>query len=263
GRSNGIYFICYLILASGMFWFCLVLGNKSELFAAGVAGTLFYMANSKRPRLLRLIIIGMIGLVGLWLIDFLRSVPLRQLLASVSELKFSDWLEAVSFISSSNEAFGAHFSMYGVLSNGLYPTYGSSIVSLVASIIPRIVWSNRPADIYLYYSEGVDASVGQGYSIHHATGWYLNYGVLGIIIGGILLASVWAFCFNFSRYYKIKKPYWLYVFSRIAPWTFVASIPALVRGGPEAYKGLFIDGFLIPVMVLSFASLKLRVKRVS
>ena len=69
--------------------------------------------------------------------------------------------------------------MYGVLAAGVEPRFGYSLYSLVCSVIPRVLWPDRPRDIYLYYSESVGAIQNQGYSLHHATGWYLNFGYPG------------------------------------------------------------------------------------
>ena len=57
------------------------------------------------------------------------------------------------FVTSSNEAFAAHFSMYGVLADAVPPKFGYSLYALVCSVIPRVLWPDRPLDIYFYYSD--------------------------------------------------------------------------------------------------------------
>src|SRR5205814_1264781 len=49
-RSNKPYVSAYLLVLGAMYVFCALLGNKNELFAALLAGSLFYMANANRPR---------------------------------------------------------------------------------------------------------------------------------------------------------------------------------------------------------------------
>lgn len=244
----------YLLLLGSMFVFCASIGNKNELFYAGVGGCLFYIANSEKPHYLHLTILGGLGLVALWFVDMIRGFPIPELLTTLGELDASSLLSMVQFGASSNEAFGAHFSMYGALNNHLSPTYGSSLVSLVASIIPRFFWAGRPDDIYIYYADGVAAVSGQGYAIHHATGWYLNFGLVGVLIGAIIFGWVWGKCFNCSFQHMKGAPRWFRIFSFLAPWMVVAYIPSLIRAGPEAYKGLIIEGFILPTLVLTLAS---------
>ena len=100
------------------------------------------------------------------------------------------------FVTTSNEAFAAHFSLYGVLAAGTAPKFGYSLYSLACSVIPRVLWPERPRDIYLYYSESVGTIQNQGYSLHHATGWYLNFGYTGVVLGAVALGLIWTACLN-------------------------------------------------------------------
>src|SRR5262249_883634 len=131
------------------------------------------------------------GMWFLYAIDFFRSVPVNGLQEAISG-RASEATEVGRFIVSSNEAYAAHFSLYGVLAFDVEPKFGYSLYSLACAVIPRLLWPDRPRDIYLYYSESVGTIQNQGYSIHHATGWYLNFGYLGVPIGGIVLGLIWA-----------------------------------------------------------------------
>jgi len=248
----------YLLVLGGMFCFSLVIGYRSDLVFAGVSGWLFYLANSMRHRFVLVAAWPAAGLLGLWLVEILRAFPLSELLPALLYLKTSDLLSAVHSFKSSNEAFAAHFSMYGVLAEKVAPTYGYSLLSLAASAIPRVLWPSRPADIYYYYAESVGAVPGQGYTLHHATAWYLNFGVPGVVIGGMLLGWVLAKCFNSYVAATLSGSRWRYVLSILAPWTSIGCMPTVLRAGPEAYKGLIIEGFLIPSLLLAFASLRCR-----
>jgi hypothetical protein len=143
--------------------------------------------------------------------------------------------------------------MYGVLSRNVEPQFGYSVYSLLCSVIPRILWPDRPNDIYLYYSESVGTVQNQGYSLHHATGWYLNFGVLGVLLGGVVMGLVWAMCINARRKIRGLSGLAFRLFAIVAPWFFAACLPPMLRAGPEAYKGLVIEGALIPVGVLILA----------
>jgi hypothetical protein len=242
----------YLLLFGVMATFTFVLGNKNEILAALVAGLLAYLGSAARPRIVRVALLAGMGVWFLYAIDYFRGVPMSKLAESVGE----HWKDAApidSLVPSSNEAYGAHFSMYGVLRAATEPRFGYSLYSLACSLVPRILWPSRPADIYLYYSESVGAIQNQGYSIHHATGWYLNFGCAGVALGAVVLGLVWAWCLNARGRLRRDSGRLFRIFAIIAPWVFVANLPSLIRSGPEGYKGLAVDGVVMPMVALSLA----------
>jgi hypothetical protein len=240
----------YLLLLAAMLTFTFVLGNKNEVLATLVAGVLAYLGLVRRPNWIRAGLVVAGGLWVLYAIDFFRAVPLAGLEDAVSG-RAETATGVVDFLTSSNEAYGAHFSMYGVLAAGVQPRFGYSLYSLVCSAIPRVLWPERPQDIYLYYSESVGAIQNQGYSLHQATGWYLNFGYLGVALGAIVMGLIWAYCLNAHR--RAGSGHLFRLFATVAPWLFAACLPPLIRAGPEGYKGFLIEGVMIPVGVLGFA----------
>lgn len=257
-KSGKFTFFIYAILSVILFGYLLSLGNKNELFFAAVSCFLLYLANAMKPKLLFLTSLGIISILFFGFIDVVRGFDPQQML---SEMTIGNFLNGFISIATTNEAFGSHFSLYGVLSNDIPLTYGTSISSLLLSLaVPRIIWPDRPADIYQYYAENVGAVPGQGYSIHHVTGWFMNFGIFGVIAGGLLLAGIWAFLFNRSYIANNYKSLFVRVFFIIAPWTFVGYIPSLVRGGLEGYKGLVVDAFIVPSVILYFAAVT-KIKR--
>ncbi len=242
----------YLVLFAGMGIFTFLLGNKSEILSALLAGFLTYMASARRPSWIKAAVIVAGGLWFLYTIDLFRGTPITKLGEAVSA-HLEEATQVGNFLESSNEAYGAHFSMYGVLAAGVQPQFGYSLYSLVCSVIPRVLWPDRPRDIYLYYSESVGAIQNQGYSIHHATGWYLTFGYGGIALGAIVLGWVWGYCLNAHQRIRPKSGLLFRLFATIAPWVFVACLPALIRSGPEGYKGFAVDGILTPMVCLAFA----------
>ncbi|HSP66351.1 MAG TPA: hypothetical protein VLN48_01410 [Bryobacteraceae bacterium] len=243
----------YVLLLGAMATFTFVLGNKNEILAALVAGVLAYIGTARRPKWIG---VGLVLAAGFWFlyaIDLFRAVPLAGLREEVGG-RVEEATGVARFLTSSNEAYGAHFSMYGVLSAGVEPRFGYSLYALASSVIPRVVWPDRPRDIYLYYSESVGAIQNQGYSLHHATGWYLNFGYLGVALGAIIMGLVWAYCLNAHRRTGAGPLFRL--FATVAPWLFAACLAPLIRAGPEGYKGFLIEGVLIPVGVLAFSCRK-------
>jgi hypothetical protein len=247
------YYPAYALLGASFFIYASALGNKNELLVTLIAGVLFYLSNCPEPRTMRLLFVGIFGMVFISSIDIIRGIPIQDW---SHELSLSRILSAWEIPLHSNEMFGAHLSMYGVLAYEVPIQFGYSLYSVICSIIPRIFWEDRPPDIYYHYAESVRAIEGQGYAIHHATGWYLNFGFLGIIAGAIFLAYFWIYLTKlFYRQDRIRSPVYR-LFSIIAPWTFTAGFPLILRAGPEAYKGIILDCFLAPLIVLFIAMVK-------
>jgi hypothetical protein len=232
--------------------FAFMLGNKNEVFTALIAGFLAYVASTERPHWCRAGMAGSIGMWFLYTIDLFRGESLSGLWDAVAQ-RLTEANEVGKFVSSSNEAFAAHFSMYGVLAARTPINFGYSFYSLACALVPRVFWPERPRDIYLYYTESVGTIQNQGYSLHHATGWYLNFGYAGVILGGIVMGLVWSTCLNAYGRYGGRRGMLIRLFAVVAPWTFVANIAPLVRAGPEGYKGFIIEGAVIPVGALAFA----------
>jgi len=246
-----------LFLAMGAFTF--VLGNKNEVFMSLIAGLLCYLASVRRPSFLRagLLVVG--GMWFLYAIDFFRGTPISEMREAVNQ-RIEEATEVASFVTSSNEAYAAHFSLYGVLTTGAEPRFGYSLYSLACSVVPRVLWPDRPADIYNYYADSVGAIQNQGYSIHHATGWYLNFGYTGVAIGAIVMGLVWAYCSNAHQRITRRSGLVFRLFASISPWLFVACLAPLIRAGPEGYKGFIVEGLLIPMAMLAFACRPKRAK---
>ena len=249
----------YVVLATAMGGFTFVLGNKNEVFTALLTGILAYAGSVCHPRWWK---VGIVVSAGLWFlaaVDFFRATPLSGIGAAVFA-RGQDSSDVTHFVTTSNEAFAAHFSLYGVLAARTAPKFGYSLYSLACSVVPRVLWPERPRDIYLYYSESVGTIQNQGYSLHHATGWYLNFGYPGVALGAITLGLIWAACMNARQRIRRRTGLLYRLFAIIAPWVLVAGLPPLIRAGPEGYKGLVIESFLIPLGVL-LAACRSRRKR--
>jgi hypothetical protein len=239
-----------LFLAMGAFTF--VLGNKNEVFISLITGLLVYLGSVRRPSLLKA---GLLVVAGMWFlsaIDFFRGTPLSEIQDALGQ-RIEEATDVASFVTSSNEAYAAHFSLYGVLQTGAEPRFGYSIYSLACSVIPRVLWPDRPADIYNYYADSVGAIQNQGYSVHHATGWYLNFGFPGVGLGALVMGLVWAYCSNAHQRIGPRSGLTFRLFATISPWLFVACLPPLIRAGPEGYKGFLVEGLMIPMTTLAFA----------
>ena len=248
----------YVVVIGGMFALAATLGSKNELLTSMITGVLFYLANSPRPRYGILIGLGSVAAVSIGAIELLRASPLA-LIGSAVNRDTAFLVLTAPF--TSNEIFAAHFSMYGALHEHLPLTWGASLENFALSVVPRLFWPDRPPDVYAYYASGVGATEGQGYTIHHATGWYLNFGLPGVVIGAVVLAWIWSSLHN-AIAADLPRRLVGRVFTVIAPWTFVAGIPGLIRSGPEGYKGLIINSLLVPTCILVVACAVFRARPV-
>jgi hypothetical protein len=242
----------YLALFAGMAAFTFVLGNKNEVFMSLITGLLTYLGSVRKPKLSKVFLLAIGGMWFLYAIDFFRGTPISEMRLALNQ-RIEEATEVATFVTSSNEAYAAHFSLYGVLSTGAEPRFGYSLYSLACSVVPRVLWPERPADIYNYYADSVGAIQNQGYSVHHATGWYLNFGYAGVGIGALFLGLIWAYCCNAYQYIQPKSGLIFRLFAILSPWLFVACLPPLIRAGPEGYKGFVVEGLIIPIGTLLFA----------
>jgi len=194
---------------------------------------------------------------GVFMIELTRGMPLLDYLglnpgtglAAKTEIHISGEQTFISLLFS-NEIFAGHMSMYGAVHSNLPLTYGSSFISLFSSLLPRFILPDRPPDIYQYYISIAENPGSQGFTINHATGWYLNFGTPGLIFGGILLGLSMAYCRNiFYTESKSKNRFYLCI-RVLALAGMVAFIPMLIRTGPEGYKALAFEGILIPVLII-------------
>ena len=225
-----------------------MLGSKGELLFVLIASTLFALCNVPRGLKRLVYLLGALLFLFVSSIDAFRSLNVNQLYDSVGDKGFLS--ESVTSFTTSTEAFAAHFSLYAAIKLDVPLIYGHSLLSLLFSILPRFLWPSRPDTVYEHYVESIDAAAGQGYTIHHATGWYLNFGHIGIIIAAVLVGLLWTWLYNQSLQFNEKKSKPAKVFYALAVFFFVAGLSGLLRSGPEGYKGLCIDSFLIPWLLI-------------
>ena len=93
-----------------------------------------------------------------------------------------------------------------------------------------------------------------GFTIHHATGWYLNFGVIGIVIGAAILSGIWVTLYNRHCRLLFQRPRVTNIFWSVASSAFVAQLPGLIRSGPEGYRGVFLAGIIVPAIILTLCS---------
>jgi hypothetical protein len=157
----------------------------------------------------------------------------------------------------SNEFFAAHFSMYAVFAKRIPVEPFISFRYLAGSLVPSFIKPERPPTAYEHYASSGGFDERTGYTIHHATAWYLNFGWAGLIIGGLFLGGIWGGLYRL-RMSSVGKRYTAWV--ALLPFLFVSFLPQLLRTGPEGYRALLVEGFGVPLAVLLLAAASARSK---
>jgi len=255
GSRSVLVFFLYLVALGGMFVLNFLLGNRSILVFMFVLMTLFYLSNTLRPS--KLLLAGLTGMGGITLIavKLYRDGVLSGHGPSDGILKLLGVAKREIF--TSTESFAAHFSMYGTLAHNVKLTFGESFLYIISSFVPRAIWENKPETSYDRYASGVGLIEGQGYTIHHATGWYINFGIVGVIAGAILLGLVWVWLHNCMAHQSRFRGHLTRLFVVLGFANITAFMPTLLRAGPEAYRSLALEGLLIPLVVLAIATTSL------
>ncbi|MFA6636513.1 MAG: hypothetical protein WCV56_05360 [Candidatus Omnitrophota bacterium] len=233
------------------------LGDRSKLLSAFVMGILVYLTNTRRPRTGMVTIVGVLGALSINVLQVIRGIPARDLVKAITWERF--YYGFMSMLNS-GEFFAAHFSLYGVIRYNVPLTGGTSFWSFVFSMfLPRALFPDRPENIYWHYVRHVGALSVQGYTIHHAAGWYLNFGIIGIVAGAVFFGWIWSKLFNYSHNSSFKKNSLIEIYKRFGFCFFTAYIPIVIRAGIEGYKSIIIGAFVVPILILWASTIRVKI----
>src|SRR5262249_3346300 len=167
--GRGAAGIGYIAVLSAVLALNLMLGNRSMLLFAAIGGGLFYLANTRRPNPFVLVSGAFLAATAIVGVGTVRG-PFGQegLLPRPSPFGKARYLVAEAF-SQDVEAFAAPLSLYGTLRKHVPLTYGSSLVWLAGSVLPRAVRPEFVPIVYFHYAASVGTAGGQGFTVHHAT----------------------------------------------------------------------------------------------
>lgn len=255
-RSRSMFLVLYAVVSALIVAYLAILGNKNELFTGFVFAALFYIGTHSGAPIRRTIGVGVVLLFIVASVDYLRNFAILS--GDVADIETSELLEQSTRIVFSNEAFAAHLSMYGAVKHDIEPTFGTGLNALVFSFVPIDIWPDRPIGNYGYYAEQVGAESGRGYTIHHATSWYLDFGLFGVVIGGVVLGAIWATLHNVFLAIGAGKFGIRRIFCIVATFGFSAYLPVIIRAGVEVYKGAFIGAVAIPMVFLLVGAISAR-----
>ncbi len=263
----------YPAMLVGLEVYLAFLGNKHELFMGLVLGSLLYFKNcTGRAAYAKYLAFATVCIVPLFIIGKVREHSVRDLQQGVVEETVDTSPFSVPIIAHvprrpqaegpvmtagqlllSNEMFAAHFSLYGIFRKDVVPVPAVSFRYLAASMVPRLVHEQRPPTAYDAYATGAGLMSGQGYTIHVASGWYMNGGWVALLAGALLIGLMWgALLRRDGRPLGSSLTARTFAVMGTSCWT--AFLPMLVRAGPESAKAMVFEGFLLPVGLVLLAA---------
>jgi hypothetical protein len=139
----------------------------------------------------------------------------------------------------SNELFAGHFSMYGIYSHQVRPSYGIALRNLVGS---------EKQDTYTYYASQLHLPDDQGFTINHISSWYLNFGYFGFILGAFLLAICYLVPVYLIHSFKRKKKQIFFILTLLLGM--VAYMPLIIRSDLLVFEGMIKQVIIVPALIL-------------
>jgi hypothetical protein len=248
--------LIYFLLMFIVIFYTLVIGSRHDILFASMFGLFLYFYNARKIDFEKVFVIFISMVLSIFMIELTRGIPLidfSSLNSGSSDVRKEihlSWAQTFLSLLFSNEIFAGHMSMYGSLHYNIPLTYGSSFNHLLHSFIPRLIMPQRPDDIYHHYISIAKNPGIQGFTINHATGWYLNFGIAGVVAGGALLGLAVAYAKNIFYSDTKSKNAFVRCIQLTAFISIVAFIPVIIRTGPEGYKGLIMEGIFIPAFLL-------------
>jgi hypothetical protein len=227
----------------------IVTGDKHELLTSILAGIAAFSLLGGRFQFAQIVSLVSLSIAIFALIEGTRGTGL---LANNSDSLGESLITGMFDTITSNEAFAAHLSLYGIFKYDLPVHWGSGFVDFVLSIPPRFLGLPRPEGIYQIYVEGIFAKIGQGFTIHHAAAWYLNLSWLGFILGGLILGSLWGSAVDLARRSRRNEHSWQAVLAFAMPVAILGYLPSLLRAAIETYKGFTV--FALGIFLIFFIS---------
>lgn len=236
-----------IFLFSVYFLINFLLGNRNILLCDLVIAALLLsqMRGLKSVTKVKYIVIAVVVFTFIQFISFVRGNSVNDVLAGGQNFSFGEiFLSATQ----SSEQYAAQMSMYGVEKFDVPITYGKGVLYFISTFIPQFVGIERPERMYHYYIQHtVHHSLDMGVTIHHATAWYLDFGVIGILLGALLWAYVLVYLYK--RRARFLYLYGAIIFSAV-------SIQMIRDSGIESYKGGLILNTIIPMLAIYFCTKK-------
>jgi len=231
-RANNYLFTVVFLLIGVLFLFSLSVGDRLSL-AIGVffAFSLLRVDSGKRNKLLKIV---MLLFVIFLIINVIRVIRTDEANKSLGDSVFERFAGYFVDLFSAGESHST-FSLNEVMKENVESFQGGSLKHALFIFIPHFFVKERPLDGYSYFTKHSDVEEGSGFGFHYNADWYMNLEVLGILIGAILLGTIFGGVYWFS----LKSEKWRFVFAGM-----ISIFALFMRSGMSGYKNLVYYGIL-------------------
>lgn len=225
---------------------CAAIGERSQLLVTIIGAPIVYHLLGNPIKLNYKLIMGVFSaMIFMAVIKRTRGMDL----ADSSGLAGVNVFYVLVSTLMSVESFAPYAAVPVLLDVGAEPVYGTSILYLAVSLIPRFLAPWRPTSNFSYehYAQFlVYREDGRGYCMHHVADWYLNFGVFGIVLGGLVVGWLLAQLEHraLSRRSQINL-FWIVVFAAVCGY-----MPTLLRVGIEGYRSVVYEIIALPFVLL-------------
>jgi oligosaccharide repeat unit polymerase len=229
----------------------LIIGDRGQLIVVLLGLLVSYSILVYRLKLFKLMLtalafIGILSFIRIFRgINILEIVKNPEIITSVFSLQ-----GMFNTLFASGENIAAYLSIYFFTNNQFDYAYGESFLYLLLSFIPRFILSARPSDFSYHeiYVNVANLPEGRGYTLHQVSDWYLNFGLIGVVVGGLFLGWVMrkieqGATTDRKRVNLVN----IAIFSLACGW-----LPQLMRVGVEGYKAFIYEYTLVPFIFLVF-----------
>lgn len=130
--------------------------------------------------------------------------------------------------------------------------YGATLTRVVTQLIPRTLWPSKPYDLGIEIGHLYDPNTISGSPPGFFAEMYINFHVIGVIIGGVLLGALLAFlyCAWILNHRSVKK---IVLYAILAPRIFL--IPSSTLANVVIATAIFsISALFAMSMLLNFCT---------
>jgi len=238
---KGVTILAVAYIAAGF-----IIGDRSQMIVPLIAAIIAYdrLVAKITFTVKTFFIISSLITVN-FIVKSLRGENLQELSAILSSEERFNPTVVVSAVVLSVESFAAYAAMpFFVISNLGGSLLGKSFAYLAVSILPRSVAPFRPVGTFSYgqYAEMANlVGSDRGYTMHFAADCYLNFGCVGVIVGGAVMGWLMG---RLEKKSLQGRWFWLAAHCMI-----LGAIPYHLRSTIEGLKSVIFEWWPVPFFV--------------
>lgn len=222
-------------------------GFRHSLFVLIFAPIVYsFIKDKKKPRLHSIIIMSVLVVLIMGIMQFVRGALREGNSINWSTFDSSIFIDAIQ---GNCDIYKTFYGMVSAVPDKLNYQFGmASIVSVITMIIPRSIWAGKPVSPIIT-NLGMfcgDLAAKSGYAMPNISEYYLDFGVIGCMVGLFIFGQILQKLKNLYEY-KSNDRHGLVLYSVIFP----ALLQVVLRGySPSYIYLLFFYAFPVIIMKL-------------